>query len=192
MLRLTSFDWFGAQVLAPVLAEFAKLHPRVTVELLTDPRFLSLARREADLAFRIGAFDEPDVVSRKLLRIRYGVYVRKGLDHPVARNGAGSTLLTLNSGFSGAPDDSWLSKKLPKARTLFGSNSRDVQARMCAQGVGVAILPVLLGDSIARIERVDLGEEPPSRDAWIGYHRDLRHQARLRALLELVIARLSG
>jgi len=192
VLRLTSFDWFGSQILVPLLAEFAKLHPRVTVELLTDPRFLSLARREADLAFRIGAFDEPDIVSRKLMRIRYGVYVRKGLDHPVAGDGAGSTLLTLNSGFSGAPDDSWLNKKLPKARTLFRSNSRDVQARMCARGAGVAILPVPLADSIARIERVDLGEEPPSRDAWIGYHRDLRHQAPLRALLDLVIARLSG
>jgi DNA-binding transcriptional LysR family regulator len=47
-------------------------------ELLTDPRFFSLARREADLAFRIGAFNEPDVVSRKLMRIHYGAYVRKG------------------------------------------------------------------------------------------------------------------
>jgi DNA-binding transcriptional LysR family regulator len=46
-LRLTSFDWFGAQILAPVLAEFARLHPRVTVELLTDPRFLSLAGQAA-------------------------------------------------------------------------------------------------------------------------------------------------
>ena len=54
------------------------------------------------------------------------------------------------------------------------------------------MLPVPLADSIARIERVDLGEEPPSRDAWVGYHRDLRHQAPLRALLDLVIARLAG
>jgi DNA-binding transcriptional LysR family regulator len=90
------------------------------------------------------------------------------------------------------PDDGWLTKKLPKARMVFRSNSRDVHARMCALGTGVAILPVLLGDSIARIERVHLGEEPPSRYVSIGYHRDLRNQARLRALLELVIARLSA
>ena len=190
-LRITSFDWFGAQVLAPVLAQFAGLHPRVTVELLTDPRFLSLSRREADLAFRVGPFDEPDVVSRKLMRIRYGAYIRKGLDHPVAGHGAGANLLTMDSAFAGTPDDSWLQKKLPKARTVFRSNSRDVQARMCAQGVGIAVLPMPLADTITGIERVDLGGEPPTRDAWIGYHRDLRRLARLRALIELVVARLA-
>jgi DNA-binding transcriptional LysR family regulator len=126
------------------------------------------------------------------MRIDYGVYVRKGLAHPTAGNGTGSTLVTLNSGFSGAPDDSWLIRKLPKARTVFRSNSRDAQARMCALGVGLAILPVPLGDSVARIERVHLGEAPPSRHVSIGYHRDMRNQARLRALLALVIKRLSN
>ncbi len=41
------------------------------------------------------------------------------------------------------------------------------------------------------IERIDLGDQPPGRDTWIGYHRDLRRLARLRAMLELVIARLA-
>src|SRR4051794_13601468 len=35
-------------------------------------------------------------------------------------------------------------------------------------------------------------EEPPGRDTWVGYHRDLRRLARLRALLDLVIERLAG
>ena len=63
---------------------------------------------------------------------------------------------------------------------------------MCAQGMGIAILPVPLGDATAGIERIDLGAEPPGRDTWLGYHRDLRRLARLRALLDLVIARLAN
>jgi DNA-binding transcriptional LysR family regulator len=192
IMRLTSSDWFGTHVLTPVLAEFARLHPQVTVELLTDSRFLSLSRREADLAFRIRPFEEPDVVSKKLLSMRYAVYVRRGLAHPVAGNGLGIGLLALDSAFAGMPDDSWLQKMLPKARTVFRSNSRDVQARMCAEGVGVAVLPVPLGDGTTGIERVDLGSEPPGRATWVGYHRDLRSLARLRVLLDLVIARLSS
>lgn len=192
VMRLTSSDWFGAHVLAPVLAEFAQLHPRVTVELITDARFLSLSRREADLAFRIRPFDEPDVVSRKLLHMRYAAYVRRGIDHPVAGQGAGSTLLTMDSAFAGSPDDGWLRTMLPDARTLFRSNSRDVQARMCAEGAGIAVLPVALGDALPSIERVDLGDSPPGRTTWVGYHRDLRHLARLRAMLDLVVARLAS
>lgn len=191
-LRITSSDWFGAHVLAPVLADFSVLHPRVAIELLTDARFLDLSRREADVAFRIRPFDDADVVSRKLLRMRYGVYLRRGLARPVVGDGAGSALIALDAAFAGTPDDSWLQAMLPKAHVTFRSNSRDVQARMCALGLGVAVLPVPLGDRTDGIERIDLGAEPPGRDTWIGYHRDLRRLARLRALLDLVIERLAG
>lgn len=192
LLRVTSFDWFAARVLTPVLAEFAQRHPSVTVELLTDTRFLNLSRREADLAFRIGPFDEADVVSRRLMRISYGVFTRKGSAHPAQGGGAGCTLMALDTAFAGTPDDSWLQTMLPQARTVFRSNSRDVQAHMCAQGAGIAVLPLALGETIEGLERVVLGEAPPSREMWIGYHRDLRRLARLRSMLELVVARLGA
>jgi DNA-binding transcriptional LysR family regulator len=190
-IRITSSDWFGVHVLTPVLAEFALSHPRVTVELLTESRFLDLSRREADLAFRIRPFVEPDIVSRKLLHVRYGVYARAGTAHPVAGDGKGKTLIALNSDFAGTPDDSWLHNMLPKARVVFRSNSRDVQARMCAEGIGIAVLPTPLGDSLAGVQRLRLSEEPPGRDTWLGYHRDLQRLARLRALLDLVVKRLA-
>jgi hypothetical protein len=49
-----------------------------------------------------------------------------------------------------------------------------------------------LGDTLASLRRVDLGEDPPMRETWVGYHRDMRRLARLRALLDLVVARLAG
>src|ERR1700712_5642145 len=90
LLRLSSSDWFGAHLLTPVLAEFAMLQPRVVVELLTDARLYSLPRREADLVFRIMPFDEPEVISRRLLHIDYGVYRAPGLALPRAGDGAGT------------------------------------------------------------------------------------------------------
>ena len=188
-LRITSSDWFGVHVLTPVLAEFARLQPRVTVELLTESRFFSLSRREADLAFRIRPFGESDVVSRKLLHMPYAAYMRRGGTHPVG-DGERDALIALEAAFAGTPDDSWLQRMLPQARVAFRSNSRDVQARMCAQGVGIAVLPVVLGDRLPDVERIELREDPPGRDTWVGYHKDLRRLARLRALLDLVIARL--
>jgi len=192
VLRLTSIEWFGVHVLSPLLADFATHHPRVTVELLTDQRFLSLSRREADMAFRFGPFDEPDVVSRKILQVSYGAYIRKGHSHPKAGDGAGTHIMALDAAFAGTPDDTWLQVILPHARTIFRSNSRSVQASMCAAGAGVAVLPRALGDTMTELERLDLGSEPPGRDMWIGYHRDLGRLARLRALLDFVAARLGG
>ncbi|MBY3527607.1 LysR family transcriptional regulator [Rhizobium laguerreae] len=190
-LRLSSSDWFGAHVLSPVLAEFSQVHPKVVVELLTDSRLLSLSRREADLVFRIQPFTEAEVISRKLIHIEYGVYISRGAPHPEAGDGAGTRLVTMDEAFGDMPDVGWLRRLLPRVDIVMRSNSRDVQAALCASGAGLAVLPRPLGDSFAAIELVDLGEPPPGRDTWVGYHRDMKRLARLRALLDLVIERLA-
>lgn len=191
-LRISSSDWFGIHLLAPVFAEFAKLQPRVVIELLTDHRLFSLPRREADLAFRITPFREAEVISRRLMHIEYGVYLKSGIKPPRAGDGAGTPLITMDTAFGGVPDAVWLQRVLPNAHVVSRSNNRDVQAGMCGLGAGVAVLPRPLGDSIAGVKRIDLGEQPPGRNTYVGYHRDLKRQARLRALLDLVIERLAN
>ena len=192
MLRLSSSDWFGARILAPVLAEFARMQPHVTVELVTGVSHRSLARREADIVFKNRPFDEPEAVSRRLMHIPYGIYVAAGFDPPRAGDGAGTPLITMDTAFEGMADVVWLKRVLPQAHIVSRSNNRDVQGQMCALGVGAAVLPRPLGDSVPGIGRVHLGEEPPGRDTWVGYHRDMRRLARLRALLGLLIERLAS
>ena len=150
-----------------------------------------LARREADLVFRIRPFDEPDVVQRKLMHMPYALYATNGMAAPVAGDGEGCRLITMDSGFADLPDAVWLRRLLPHAQLAFGSNSREVQARLCAAGVGLAVLPTPLGDATPGIRRLDVGEVPPGRDVWMGYHRDLRRLARLRALIDATTEALS-
>jgi DNA-binding transcriptional LysR family regulator len=52
-VRVTSTEAMGACLLAAPLAELAARHPGLTIELVPDPRALSLARREADIAIRL-------------------------------------------------------------------------------------------------------------------------------------------
>jgi DNA-binding transcriptional LysR family regulator len=184
LLRVSSSDWFGVHVLTPVFARFLAKHSEVSIELVTDSRRYNLARREADLVFRITPFDEPDVVQRKLMHIDYALYGRADLALSAKGDGAGHTLISMDSAFDQLPDVLWVKRMLPKAKIVFGSNNRDAQARMCALGVGFAVLPCPLGDADKRLARFDLGASPPGRDVWLGYHRDLKRVARLRALLD--------
>ena len=184
LLRVSSSDWFGVHVLTPVFARFLARHPEVSIELVTDSRRYNLARREADLVFRITPFDEPDVVQRKLMHIDYALYGHPDLKSPKTDDGEGQKLISMDSAFDQLPDVLWVKRMLPKAKIVFGSNNRDAQAHMCARGVGFAVLPCPLGDADARLRRIDLDEAPPGRDVWLGYHRDLKRVARLRVLLD--------
>lgn len=189
MLRVSSSDWFGLHILTPICAELTRRHPLVTVELLTDSRLVSLARREADLATRIVPFDEPDVIQRRLMHIPYALFSaiegEEPGDKPVR-------LVTMDARFSEMPDALWLRTTFPGGRIVFRSNNRHVQAAACAAGVGFAVLPAPLGDSHPGLKRVKQHPSPPGRDVWMGYHRDLRQLPRLRALLELLVERVGG
>src|SRR3546814_8865839 len=56
-ITLTSLDWLGDHVVAPIAGSFGALHPLVTIDLINHTRLFNLSRRDADIAFRFGSFD---------------------------------------------------------------------------------------------------------------------------------------
>jgi DNA-binding transcriptional LysR family regulator len=190
-LRISSADWFGAYVLPPVIGDFVKTYPHVGLELLTGTRLFSLAQREADIAFRIVPFDAPDVIQRRLTRLTYGAYVAAEVPEPAFGDGAGCRLITMDTSTGQFPDIAWLRESFPNARPVLASNNRNVQAWLCRQGVGIAVLPRVVGDQAPGLRRLRLPSDPPSRDIWMGYHRDLRRLRRLRAFIATVTDHLA-
>ena len=193
LLRVSSSDWFGVHVLTPVFARFLAQHRGVSVELVTDSRRYNLARREADLVFRITPFDEPDVIQRKLMHMDYALYGRIDLVRTESRaTGDGSRAHQHGQRVWRAARRRVGQADAAEGADRVRSNNRGAQARMCAEGGGFAVLPCPLGDTTPGLRRIDLGEAPPGRDVWLGYHRDLRRVARLRALLDVVLETLAA
>lgn len=191
-LRISSFDWFSHYVLADCCAGFLQLHPHISIELLTDSRLFSLARREADLVFRLQPFDEPDIAQRKLLQLEYGLYAAAGFDLQLLNTPEQLNLISMDNHFSDVPDVAWLKTQFPGAHLVFRSNSREAQARLCKAGLGLAILPVRMAEQIQGLQQLPLVTAPPSRQIWLGYHQDLRHQHRLRAFIDFMTQALSS
>lgn len=185
LLRISSADWFASYVLSPVLIELTRRYPMIVPELIAGHRLFDLARRDADIAFRIVPFTEPDIVQRRLMTMSYGLYAAAHLPFAPAPDGEGLGLITMNTAQAHYPDVLWLQQLFPRARAVFTSSSRTVQARMCGLGLGLAVLPRALGDQLATLQLLDMGEAPPGRDIWMGYHQDMRQMDRLRALADL-------
>jgi DNA-binding transcriptional LysR family regulator len=174
-------------VLPPVLEELWRQYPWVVPKLIASHRAIDLARGEADIAFRIVPFNEPNVVQRRLMRITYGLYANRDVPAPKRGDGAGSALLLMDTSEFSYPDVAWIQEVLPRARAVFSSNCRGLLAKLCAKGLGVAVLPRPVGDQTPGLHLIDLGIEPPSRDFWVGYHRDLRQIEPLRAMADIAV-----
>jgi DNA-binding transcriptional LysR family regulator len=201
MLRLSASDWFGSYVLAPLIGRFKARYPKVTVELITSARLLDLSRREADLVFRITPFTDPDVVSRKFMEIDYALYGAANKTSKEASSGTSARtdnpmadlgVITMDEAFAAMPDVAWLREILPDMPIAARSNNRDVQARLCAAGVGLAVLPKILAGSHAGLHEIETPTPPPVRTTWVGYHRDMRRSRRLRAFLDMAMEEVAS
>ena len=194
LVRVSTTEWFGAHVLAPIFAGVRASYPGLVIELITETRLVSLARRDADLGFRFREFEEADVVQVRATALDFGVYASRAYleRHGAPDEGRGHTLITMDTGFGTLADVAWLGSRLPQAEVGLRANSRDVQARLCAAGAGIAVLPLCVGDIYPELVLLDLGVAAPGRTIWAGYHNDLKRSPRVRAVLDATLRALRG
>jgi DNA-binding transcriptional LysR family regulator len=69
-LRVNGPLAFGIREIAPALADFARLNPRVTIDLGLTDRYVDLVEEGWDLAVRIGQLRDSSLVARKLAPAR--------------------------------------------------------------------------------------------------------------------------
>lgn len=183
LLRLSSSEWFARHILTPRLVSFQTRYPDVVLELIAETKLLDLDRRDADMVFRFRRFEETGVLQRHFAQVAYGAFATAEVSRRLADADADSVaLIAMDTALADLADVDWIRERLPGSRIGFRSNSRDIQAQACAAGSGVAVLPLVVGTAYG-LEIVDLGEPPPSRDVWLGYHADLRNHPATRALI---------
>lgn len=72
-IRLSAPLSFGTQYLAPALADFARLHPRVELDVSLDDRTVDLVGGGYDLAVRIGSLADSALIARRIAPVRAAV-----------------------------------------------------------------------------------------------------------------------
>ena len=197
LVRVTTLEWIGQHVLAPVLARFARLHPGLVVELLATERLLNLARHEADIAIRTARFDQDGLVQRRLRESHWAVYAGEAYlaewgEPDFGAGCPGHALLLLPEAQAAKAQLNWLrDEAAPRARIALQSNNIDVLAAASVAGAGLVMLPRLVGDAIGGLRRLHAPGTPPRRELWLGYHEDLRHTPRVRALTTFIAAEMT-
>lgn len=82
-LRISCSDTIYFYVLGPLLADFARRYPEVSMDVQVTNEFINLQRHDADIALRVSRRSSANLHGVKLADIGLGVHAHR--DHPAVR-----------------------------------------------------------------------------------------------------------
>lgn len=74
VVRVAASEVVGAEVLPPLIARLRQACPSIVIELMLSNRFQDLLHREADIAVRMVAPQQEQLIARRLGRIELGLH----------------------------------------------------------------------------------------------------------------------
>ena len=179
-LKVSAPPTFARCVLAPNLSDFLQSHPRVEVDLSTDPANVDFGRWEADVAIRLGGTHAPDdqVMTRRLGEMSYSVFA--GAQGPISENWIG-----YSRKYAHVPEAQWLRENVPDASIAVRSNDPVAMCALVRSGAGRAVLPDAACAGDATLVAVD--ESVLVREVWLLRHAESKSTAAVQAFIDWLI-----
>lgn len=195
LVRITASEWVVDRLLSSLIGPLLAMHPDLELELTAEPRHLNLVRHEAEIAIRPSRFVHQDIVESSVAVVSFGLYASEAY---LARSGMPDfgrqcedhTLVAMSASLAQIPDVDWLPRVASKARVVARANARIPMATMAAAGVGLAVLPCFLGNSIPTLRLLCTPTPGPERQLWLAAHRDTRAIPRVARTFEFLRERI--
>lgn len=187
-IRVSMPPILAFKFITPLLAAFCRAYPEIHVDLNISNTFLNLNRLETDISIRIAREVEDDVVGRRLIQYKKGIYASP--DYIAARPnlavGDGAEAHWIGWGDSIERPAWLLASPFPKAGLQHSLPEPVIQADAAACGMGLTYLPCFIGDADPGLMRVPGAEPADDRSIWLLLHSDLRRNARVRVFVDFM------
>ena len=193
MIRVTCPEPIVLRITQSTLLErFRERHPALQVHFVMSDKYIDLAKGEADVALRSGDTDDGELVGRKIGDSVWAVYASTKY---IERHGSPQRVEDLPKHALVGFDDTmakhriaaWLRKIAPDAMLAARTNSVLGLVYSAKAGVGVAPLPIALGDAEPDLVRVIEPVAELTRIWRILTTPELRHTPRVAAFFEFIV-----
>lgn len=183
-VTVTMAEPMAVYTFAPRLAEFMDLYPGLELQILATGNLLDVSRREADIAIRMDNNPPETLVGKRLFAYYQTVYANP--DYLAARDLKAEPHTGRWLGWTrdeGAFPPWTQETEFPDVPVWGYFPEISVQQAAARHGLGLTVLPCILGDKDPHLVRATSEQPKPSRDVWLLTHADLRRTARIQAFM---------
>ena len=192
-LRVTTTTGIGTIWLAPRLCRLYEAYPELKIDLMMEERVLDLPMREADVAIRMKEPSQADLIRKRLMFVRIGLYATREY---ISQHGAPETMDQMK--------DHRLIFQNPKSpQVLAGQNlvkelmTYEIGAALTVNNyfgvlqaaihnLGIGVLPDYVTNAFDSMVRVMPEVESMEVPVYLAYPEELRHSKRLEAFRDFV------
>ncbi|MEO9129821.1 MAG: LysR family transcriptional regulator [Sphingomonas sp.] len=193
LLRVALPPFLATHLLMPDLADFARMHRCIELEILSSGEVANLTNREADVAIRI-------VADRKTLPLNL-----HGLKGPEVFSGVYMSRDRLAAWRAGAPDPiRWIAidnhgipdwareGEVHTTGVPFRTPDPETQIVATQRGIGMTKLPCFVGDTDPLLTRVPGTNLPMHATLWLLTQGETRKTKRVRLFTDFMSRRLAA
>jgi len=195
-VRITSEEIYALSLISPLLRDLHEAHPEIVVDLDTSSGIRDLGAGEADVALRSSASEQPSgLVGRRLCIDDWTLYCSRDY---AERHGQPTSVRELRKhaivGGGGAKlwqhFQAWLKDLGLEDRVAMHHASSTGLLTAIRSGFGVSVLPCVVGDADPDLVRCLPPKEGHGRTLWLFTHERVRHEPRVRAVIDFLYERL--
>lgn len=185
-----------ARLFTPGIAQLCRDHPGLSLELLSGARPVDLKRGEADLALRSGPVGDKELVVRKLCDSGFSLYASDAYlarrPGPVSTGDLrGHDIIGFDPSMAEMPAARWIDERAAGATIVLRSREMVDMVTAAASGLGLAVLPCILGDAEPALRRLT-PEVVAMRGLSLVYRRESRLSDSVRAVVRFVVETIRG
>ena len=194
-VRLAAEDAMLNGLLSPILAELVREYPHIELEVLTDNDVANLSHREADLTLRPDNKPQATLEGERIAAIESAVYgsaryCRRNRNLDVENRPQDCTWIVPDETFSHLATGRWYRKHLKNVSSFIRCNSLQSMHALACASAGLAVLPCCLGESAWELRRLSEPLDGESVDLWLHVNQDTHQMARVRIVMEFLVAKL--
>lgn len=187
-IRVSVSEGFGSWFLAPLLPNFKKQYPGISIELVATSGFLNLNKREADMAILLEKPSRGLLVTQKLTDYNLYLYTHRSLigeNKPETLHDLTAfNLVSYVPDLVYAPQLKFIEETALSQLSALRSTSINAQYQMLVNGAGVGILPKFMAEKQPGLVRLIENEIHIKRTFWLATHKETHSQARFQVFTQ--------